>query len=61
MELLKKSSIEASVSARPGPAAIGEKAQPSSRQRQQRKRGRLGHDRDRECGPRDVIIVESGI
>src|SRR5438309_1099534 len=44
-----KSSIEASVvSARRGPAAIREQAQPSSRQRQQRKRARLGHDRDRE-------------
>ncbi len=45
----QKSSIEASVvSARRGPAAIREQAQPSSRQRQQRKRARLGHDRDRE-------------
>jgi hypothetical protein len=54
----QKSSIEASVLARRGPAAIGEEAQPSSRQRQQRKRGRLGHDRDRERSPRDVFIHE---
>src|SRR5437867_8745874 len=55
---LKTRSVKASgVSAR-GPAAIRDQAQPSSRQREQRERGRLGHDRDRERSPREVIIVE---